>query len=168
VLARRVPSACGDPDFLVMRLDRPTQGREPLRWRRRGLPEVDAPLYMIGHPDGLPTKIATGRVHALAPGGLIKDDLDSFGGSSGSPILHAETNEVEGIRSCASGEHSVENPADPSCKILYQCDEGDAGCDFVLGTTYALSEVDFILEALLGLEPVEGDPSTDEDCLTCQ
>jgi hypothetical protein len=156
-VAQRSPSQCGDADALLIRLDRPVEGRQPLPWRRSGQPEVGTPLFMVGHPDGLPSKIATGTVRAVQ-GEVFKDDLDSFGGNSGSPVFNAETGVIEGIRSCASGEHSVPNPEDASCNILYQCFEDDPDCDFVLGTSYAISEVDYILEAVLGLEPApEGD-----------
>lgn len=166
-VAQRSPSQCGDADGLLIRLDRPVEGRAPLAWRRSGQPEVGTPLFMVGHPDGLPSKIATGSVRSV-DGEVFKDDLDSFGGNSGSPVFNADTGVIEGIRSCASGEHSVPNPEDPSCKILYQCSEGDADCDYILGTSYGVWEMDYILEAVLGLEPAPQGDDAPQGAGCCQ
>mgnify|MGYP002404305880 CR=1 FL=1 len=51
---------------------------------------------VVGHPSGLPMKVAPGRVQFVTPR-LIMMDTDTFGGNSGSPVLNAETGEVEGI-----------------------------------------------------------------------
>ncbi|MBP0640079.1 serine protease [Cupriavidus sp. AcVe19-6a] len=85
-------------DWALIELDRPVEGRPPLALSS-GASAVDLlPLYVIGHPSGLPKKIAgnaeirvnTASTHFIA-------NLDTYGGNSGSPVFNALTHEVEGI-----------------------------------------------------------------------
>ena len=51
----------------------------------------------MGHPSGLPMKIAGGsKVHALEKHYFVAN-LDTFTGNSGSPVLNEKTGLVEGI-----------------------------------------------------------------------
>ena len=45
-------------DFAFIRLDRPVEGKAPLRVRRSGKVGDGARLVAIGHPQGLPTKVS--------------------------------------------------------------------------------------------------------------
>lgn len=84
-------------DFAVIELDRPVTGRRPLTFRRSGKIAVGTPLVVIGHPSGLPTKVAGGaKVRSLKDKYFI-GNLDTYGGNSGSAVLNANTLEVEGI-----------------------------------------------------------------------
>lgn len=84
-------------DFAVIRLDRPVTQATPLSWRKEGRIETGAGLTVIGHPSGLPTKIAGGAsVRTLKPQYLIAN-LDTYGGNSGSVVLNASTGLVEGV-----------------------------------------------------------------------
>jgi len=75
----------GGPDYGLVRLDRAVSGRSPLPLRRMGKIADDEELVLIGHPLGLPTKIAAGGgVLDNAPEGLFKASTDSYGGGSGS------------------------------------------------------------------------------------
>lgn len=85
-------------DWALLRLDRTVAGREPLRIREAGRVAAGRPLYVVGHPSGLPMKIAaraTVRDNPVGP--WFSADLDTFGGSSGSPVFDADTGVVEGI-----------------------------------------------------------------------
>lgn len=98
-------------DYAVIRLDRKVEGREPLDFRRKGKPLWGTKLLIIGHPFGLPQKIADGaRVKTGNILGIFKpfrtymrkqdffiSNLDSFAGNSGSPVLNQKTGKVEGI-----------------------------------------------------------------------
>ncbi|MBI5597349.1 MAG: trypsin-like peptidase domain-containing protein [Elusimicrobia bacterium] len=86
------------PDYALIQLDRPVRGHAPLRVRRSGTPPVGSPLTVIGHPLGLPTKIAGGAsVRTAAENGFFAANLDVYGGNSGSPVLNTVTGEVEGV-----------------------------------------------------------------------
>jgi hypothetical protein len=88
----------GGPDWALVRLDRPVSDRAPLRISRRGMPPKGTPLFVIGHPAGLPTKVAGGAsVRESGKDGYFTANLDTYGGNSGSAVFNAVTGEVEGI-----------------------------------------------------------------------
>jgi V8-like Glu-specific endopeptidase len=83
-------------DYAVIQLDRKV-GRRPLTFRRSGRISVGDEVVVIGHPSGLPTKIADGanvRSHAAK---FFVANLDTYGGNSGSAVFNVRTGEVEGI-----------------------------------------------------------------------
>ncbi|MFA5137968.1 MAG: serine protease [Elusimicrobiota bacterium] len=85
-------------DYALVKLDRAPKGRTPLRIRRTGKPPVGAPLTVIGHPVGLPTKISGGAsIRKNDEGGYLVGNLDTYGGNSGSAVINTVTGEVEGI-----------------------------------------------------------------------
>ncbi len=91
-----------DEDYSVVRVDRvvTSPDAEPMDIRRAGVVEVGTPLGVIGHPAGLPLKLAFGAQTAVsdnAPAGFFKANLDTYGGNSGSPVFNAQTGMVEGI-----------------------------------------------------------------------
>lgn len=115
---RGVELVASDPeeDWAVVRLDRGT-GREPLSLRKRGTLRLGTPVVIVGHPHGLPTKVAGGaRVVAQfydPPSELwFEATLDAFGGNSGSPVLNAKTGEVEGIYAVGFGEYEDGSESD--------------------------------------------------------
>jgi V8-like Glu-specific endopeptidase len=87
-------------DWALVRLDRKVEGQEIAALSKRSVFH-EQPLYVLGHPCGLPLK--------YAPGGLVKSiekayfmsELDLFSGNSGSPVFCAETHEMVGIVSCS-------------------------------------------------------------------
>jgi hypothetical protein len=104
------------PDYTLIKLDRPVAGRAPLAIDRNnsGLAK-NVSLFVIGHPDGLPLKIAGDAKVLLSGQDLSVNDslglptkwvdkgysflsnLDSFHGNSGSPVFDLNTLMVEGI-----------------------------------------------------------------------
>ncbi|MEL6429581.1 MAG: protein-arginine deiminase family protein [Planctomycetota bacterium] len=85
-------------DWAVVRLDRVVEGRAALRLRASGRARKDAPVYVIGHPIGLPMKVAGGAtIRENDHDDYFVANLDTYGGSSGSPVFDAESHEVEGI-----------------------------------------------------------------------
>ena len=84
-------------DYAVIELDRVVEGRQPLQFRKRGKIKSKTPLIVIGHPSGLPTKIAGGAKVLKQKKNYFAADLDTFGGNSGSAVFNAKTLEVEGI-----------------------------------------------------------------------
>ncbi|KAF0126658.1 MAG: V8-like Glu-specific endopeptidase [Elusimicrobia bacterium] len=88
-----------DQDFAIIRLDRKVTGRKALAVNPESTLKNGDALFVIGHPVGLPLKVADdasvrdigdGKTYFLA-------NLDTYGGNSGSAVFNARTNKVEGI-----------------------------------------------------------------------
>jgi V8-like Glu-specific endopeptidase len=84
-------------DYALIELDRPVLDRTPLKFRTEGKIEQNAPILVIGHPSGLPTKIAGGANVRTLDERFFVGNLDTYGGNSGSAVFNANTLEVEGI-----------------------------------------------------------------------
>ncbi len=86
-------------DYALVRLDRAVRNHRPLKMRSQGAVSAGDPLVVIGHPSGLPTKIADGsHVRSTDPAkAFFVADLDTYGGNSGSAVFNRNTLEVEGI-----------------------------------------------------------------------
>ncbi len=89
-------------DWTLVRLDRPIAlaGFDPLRVRRQGVIADGTAVGVIGHPSGLPMKLAFGDTTVVrdgSPEGFFVANLDTYGGNSGSPVLAAATGTLEGI-----------------------------------------------------------------------
>jgi len=95
LLADRVTSGV---DYAVVRLDRNVTGHTPAQLATGSSIALNTPLYVIGHPSGLPAKFAAGaRVERNNNTAFFTANLDTFGGNSGSPVFNANTNRVAGI-----------------------------------------------------------------------
>ena len=112
-------------DYALIRLDREVAGREPLKVRTSGKISEDAPLVVIGHPSGLPTKVT--------PGGFVRDNsnpvwfstnLDTFQGSSGSPVIDAQTGLVEGILVRGGDDYIIDSANKCRRAATFAMDEG--------------------------------------------
>ncbi|OFZ46871.1 MAG: hypothetical protein A2381_04535 [Bdellovibrionales bacterium RIFOXYB1_FULL_37_110] len=98
-------------DFSLVQLDRPVTGRTPLAFNRVDSLKPSSTLAVIGHPSGLPLKIASNgkkqnwseeeKKHFLTyifkRFWFFRASLDSFAGNSGSPVINTKTHLVEGI-----------------------------------------------------------------------
>ena len=110
-------------DFALIQLDRPVIGRTPLALRSSGQIQDKDPLVVIGHPSGLPTKIADGAsVRDSSPQGYFIANLDTYGGNSGSAVFNAQTFEVEGI--LVRGEADFEWTND-GCYVTKVCNDDE-------------------------------------------
>ncbi len=84
-------------DFAVVQIDRDVVNRSPLSLRTEGEIETGTPLFVVGHPAGLPTKVAGGaNVRKVLPEHFVAN-LDTYGGNSGSAVFNSSTGNVEGI-----------------------------------------------------------------------
>jgi V8-like Glu-specific endopeptidase len=126
LIARKLDSMSKD-DFAVIELTAPVTDRAPLKFRRSGKVAVGDELVVIGHPTGLPTKIADGAIVRSLKEKFFQANLDTYGGNSGSAVFNVETEEVEGI--LVRGENDYVR--DPSgCQVSYKCtNEGCRGED---------------------------------------
>ena len=85
------------PDYALIQLDRKVKGHKPLPINRGALAK-GAKVFVIGHPVGLPLKVAgDASVRDASKKGYFVADLDTFGGNSGSPVFNASTKKIEGI-----------------------------------------------------------------------
>lgn len=109
-------------DFALIQLDRPVSHRAPLSYRREGLIDSNAQLTVIGHPAGLPLKIANGgTIRYNTNSAYFVTDLDTFVGSSGAPVLNSDTGLVEGL--VARGDRDWLSTA-AGCRAYNRCRDG--------------------------------------------
>lgn len=108
-------------DYALVRLDRKVTDRAPLTVRTEGRVETGTDLVVIGHPTGLPTKIANGAwVRDNSNGVYFSSNLDTFGGNSGSAVFDSATGMVEGI--LVRGETDYVYDYDQGCRVPKQCE----------------------------------------------
>ncbi|MFC1522632.1 trypsin-like serine peptidase [Elusimicrobiota bacterium] len=86
-------------DWALIRLKRQVDGRKPLKLNFFKSIAKNTPLIIIGHPSGLPTKIAgNAKVVDPMPGQeCFSANLDSYKGNSGSPVFNANNLLIEGV-----------------------------------------------------------------------
>lgn len=116
-------------DFALIRLEKAVDDREPLTVRREDKVATGTKLVVIGHPTGLPSKIAAGAiVRDNSNDYFFQSNLDTFGGNSGSAVFDAETGTVEGI--LVRGETDYVYDSTRGCRVPKQCtNEGCRGED---------------------------------------
>jgi V8-like Glu-specific endopeptidase len=123
-------------DYAIIRTDRPLKGVPVATLRKGGLPSVGDRLTVIGHPMGLPIKIAAGAVVREVRAAYLVASLDTYGGNSGSAVfstsaLEAGNLEVEGVLVRGEVDFEREIP----CRISKRCEEkGCRGEDVTLAT----------------------------------
>lgn len=83
-------------DYALVRLDRAVRGHRVLTLAQTPAQPGDE-IFVIGHPVGLPTKIAGGAAVRTQSGEYFTANLDTYGGNSGSAVFNARTLEVVGI-----------------------------------------------------------------------
>ena len=111
-------------DYALIKLDRKVSGRTPLKFRTRGKPKVGDALVVIGHPTGLPTKIADDANIRRVNDVYFVANLDTYGGNSGSAVLNADSGVVEGI--LVRGEQDYVLNDEDKCQVsnVFRSDEG--------------------------------------------
>lgn len=127
-------------DYAVVRLDRPT-----------GLPGLtladievafERELASLGHPSGLPMKIATGAwvLETDADKPYFVASLDVFAGSSGSPVIDMQTHTVAGILMGGDEDYVL---TEEGCYAVKVCDiEGnDCTGEAALKVSHLLADV---------------------------
>lgn len=85
-------------DFALIETNELIPSDRVLDVNRLGYVKIKDEVYVIGHPLGLPLKIADGAQVRLNSNPLyFKANLDTYGGNSGSPVFSSITHEVVGI-----------------------------------------------------------------------
>jgi hypothetical protein len=106
-------------DYAFIELDRKVTDLEPLKVRTSGKISKGDSVVVIGHPTGLPTKIADGAKVRSIQGKFFSANLDTFGGNSGSAVFNAVTHEVEGI--LVRGETDYVYNSTLGCQVVNVC-----------------------------------------------
>ena len=121
-------------DYAVIRLDRPVEGRTPLKFRSSETISEGTEVTVIGHPSGLPTKIAGGAaVRNSSKETYFIANLDTYGGNSGSAVLNNE-GIVEGI--LVRGEQDFVSRG--TCRVSKECkDNACRGEDVTKSTMFS-------------------------------
>jgi len=105
-------------DWALVRLDRKVAGHEPLKYNTAETIKNGDELVVIGHPAGLPTKIAGGAaVRDASPKGYFVANLDTYGGNSGSAVFNARTGVIEGILVRGENDYIYKN----GCRVSNVC-----------------------------------------------
>lgn len=118
IISRQLDATSKD-DYAFIELDRPVSDRHPLKVRKFGKISKGDSLVVIGHPTGLPTKIADGANVRTLQGKFFVANLDTFGGNSGSAVFNTETEEVEGI--LVRGETDYVYDSTLGCQVPNVC-----------------------------------------------
>ncbi len=118
IIARTLDQSSKD-DWAVIQLNRKVNDRKPLAFRRSGKISKGSAIAVIGHPTGLPTKIADGAKVRSLSGKFFVANLDTYGGNSGSAVFNTKTGEVEGI--LVRGENDYVYDSELGCQVSNKC-----------------------------------------------
>jgi V8-like Glu-specific endopeptidase len=105
-------------DYALVQLDRPVRGHRILTLAQAA-PQVGDPLFVVGHPSGIPTKIAGGAEVRSVQQGFFQANLDTYGGNSGSAVFNANTLEVVGV--LVRGERDFSYDVQRQCSVSNRC-----------------------------------------------
>jgi len=108
VISMKAPRRSGDQDYAVIKLMKKVKGVKPLKVAR-ATPGVGTPLVLIGHPSGLPQKIADGATVKKMISTGFEANVDAFGGNSGSAVFNERTGEVVGILVNGEEDYSLDS-----------------------------------------------------------
>ncbi|MBN1362058.1 MAG: trypsin-like peptidase domain-containing protein [Sedimentisphaerales bacterium] len=115
----------GYPDWSLVRLDRPVAGHTPLSLQRTGQVTNGQELLVVGHPWGVPRKYDTGgTVRDTSASAFFQANVDTYIGSSGSPVIDRSTMEVLGIVTAGMESFRVDDSL--TCDRSRVCP--DTGC----------------------------------------
>ena len=84
-------------DWVTLRLEHPVTHLRDLAPPRLEAPRPGRRVYTLGHPLGLPLKLATGGEVLSAGDGAFRTSLDTFAGNSGSPVFDAGSDALVGL-----------------------------------------------------------------------
>ena len=114
-------------DFAVIELDREVESSTPLTFRTEGKADVGDQITVMGHPSGLPMKVAAGAsIRSNSDDWFFVGNLDTFGGNSGSPVFNSSTGIVEGILVRGETDYTWSSDSNgKACRVVYQCEDDE-------------------------------------------
>jgi V8-like Glu-specific endopeptidase len=110
-------------DHALIKLDRPVTDRAFAKIRANDSIKVSDEVVLIGHPSGLPTKIAPGGFVLSLRKTAFVTNVDAFSVNSGSGVFNAKTGELEGILS--AGRSDYNGFGNCSTAVKYEMKEGN-------------------------------------------
>ncbi len=122
-------------DYAIFKLDRPVTDRTPVKLRDGAPMEAGAAVTHIGHPTGIPQKIADGVVQPLDTCRMFRGfglDADTLPGSFGGGVFDVETNTLVGISVRNSGHHYTLD-LERGCNVVAVCGV-NVDCSWLPGT----------------------------------
>ena len=131
-------------DFAIVRIDRKVTRHSILSLKRQAT-VVGGKLLVIGHPIGLPTKVADGTVRTATSPGFFVTNLDTFAGNSGSAVFDATSGEVEGI--LVRGDSDFTYNSDQGCMVSNVNPENGGRGEDVTKISAAAAAIDAYLTA---------------------
>ncbi len=124
IVSRKLDNGGELDNYALIELDRVVTDRDVLQFRTSGRPKVGDDLVVIGHPTGLPTKIAdNAKIRQLNPKFFVAN-LDTYGGNSGSAVFNNSTGVIEGILVRGENDYVYDNAR--ACRASNYCP--DTGC----------------------------------------
>jgi V8-like Glu-specific endopeptidase len=105
-------------DFAIAKIDRPVTFVQPLTYRTSGTAPIGQALRVIGHPAGLPVKLAGNAVVRADFPEYLQANLDTYGGNSGSAVFNDNTGEVEGVLVRGEMDYLYQN----GCRVSNRCE----------------------------------------------
>ena len=142
IIANGMNNTTDPSDYALIQLDRKAVGLHPLNIRHSGTLKRDTPLTLIGYPNSLPLKISeNGHQLPTQSPSWFSASLDSFNGSSGSPVLNTKTLTVEGIL-IGGADDFIQTG---SCWSTHRCRDDGSDCEGE--TVTRINEVSIIFES---------------------
>ena len=108
-------------DYLILKTDRDIPNHRVARINTSYEPKINDPLVLVGHPYGIPTKIARNAFIKNVTQQDFLADMDAFPGNSGSAVYLKGTNEVLGIHVESLGPIAASTPN--GCRMTCFLDE---------------------------------------------
>ncbi len=112
-------------DFAVVKLDRIVKGHTPVALRQAGIAGVNTSLVLIGHPRGLPTKIADDAwITSIKNGNILMSNVDAYTGNSGSGVFNAQLGFLEGVLSFGNEDYLENEQTSCFSSQVYRMQDG--------------------------------------------
>ncbi len=140
-LARPAGAGGGDlceGDWVILELGRPVDHLGALAAVRIAAPRRGDGVYALGHPRGLPLKLAANATVRDLDRGTFRADLDTYVGNSGSPVFCARTHALLGVLAEAQkGEGDFRPSPALGCYVSNRIERNVTGQLVVAATCFA-------------------------------
>lgn len=130
-IVRRAEVPLTGADWAVVELDRPVKGVPPVSLAEKELVSPNDRVYVIGHPGGIPTKIADGVVRKTGKV-FFQTNLDTYVGNSGSAVFRESDGKAVGI--LVRGERDFVGAN--GCQVSKVCDNEGCGGEDVTNASF--------------------------------